>query len=233
MTKNKGWHGEPRRHGLARKGVKTVIDDEHRLAVNNFVARGHVINGYNIDNIYNNFIEAMLWSTIDENFDDETFLDYNYTIHDVDKETEMKIKLLIEYFINENHELIDEVEINTNIRISEEMIGHDLYLDTQGHGVGFWDRGYGYNGVLLSKEAKKIFNSNMEAYAGNDGKIYIDGMSNTKLSGNIQNYKSFDISTIDGIKEAEKYKSMLENSFDNVETKNIGIDKVKIIGKDK
>jgi len=36
----KGWKGEPRRHGLARKGVKTVIDKDKRLAVNNYVARG-------------------------------------------------------------------------------------------------------------------------------------------------------------------------------------------------
>lgn len=36
----KGWSGESRRHGLARKGVKTVIDDDKRLAVNNYVARG-------------------------------------------------------------------------------------------------------------------------------------------------------------------------------------------------
>jgi len=40
MTKNKGWHGEPRRHGLAQKGVKTVIDDHRRLAVNHFVSNG-------------------------------------------------------------------------------------------------------------------------------------------------------------------------------------------------
>jgi len=40
MTNGKGWKGEPRRHGLARRGVKTVINDHHRLAVNNYVARG-------------------------------------------------------------------------------------------------------------------------------------------------------------------------------------------------
>ena len=37
---NKGWHGEPRRHGLARKGVKTVIDKDTRLAVNKYVSNG-------------------------------------------------------------------------------------------------------------------------------------------------------------------------------------------------
>lgn len=45
MTK-KGWKGEPRRHGLARKGVKTIIDDDNRLAVNNFVAKGDIPEGY-------------------------------------------------------------------------------------------------------------------------------------------------------------------------------------------
>lgn len=35
-----GWKGESRRHSLARKGIKTVIDDHRRLAVNNYVARG-------------------------------------------------------------------------------------------------------------------------------------------------------------------------------------------------
>lgn len=34
------WKGEPRRHSLAKKGVKTVIDKDKRLAVNNYVARG-------------------------------------------------------------------------------------------------------------------------------------------------------------------------------------------------
>ena len=35
-----GWRGESRRHSLARKGVSTVIDDDRRFDVSNFVARG-------------------------------------------------------------------------------------------------------------------------------------------------------------------------------------------------
>jgi len=35
------WKGESRRHSLARKGIKTVIDDSRRLPVNRFVARGN------------------------------------------------------------------------------------------------------------------------------------------------------------------------------------------------
>lgn len=35
-----GWKGESRRHSLSRKGIKTNIDDQKRLSVRNFVARG-------------------------------------------------------------------------------------------------------------------------------------------------------------------------------------------------
>ncbi|MCK4545421.1 hypothetical protein KAU43_07770 [candidate division WOR-3 bacterium] len=177
-----GWKGESRRHSLSRKGIKTNIDKTKRLSVRNFVARGQVIHGYDIDNIYTHFVTAMLWSTKDEDYKEETHLEHNYSIHDVDKETERAIKFLIEDFIYENHEIIDQTEM------SEEMLGHDLFLDTQGHGVGFWDRGYGYEGELLSKEARKFFNDSMYAYAGDDGKIYFEGIE-LKKSSNIQGRK--------------------------------------------
>jgi len=42
MTKKgrRGWFGDHRRHVLAGKGVKTVMPDGRRLAVNNYVAGG-------------------------------------------------------------------------------------------------------------------------------------------------------------------------------------------------
>lgn len=33
-------------------------------------------------------------------------------------------------------------------------MGHDFYLSRNGHGTGFWDRGYGEMGDMLHKEAK-------------------------------------------------------------------------------
>lgn len=171
-----GWKGESRRHSLARKGIKTNLPDGRRFDVSNFVANGRIIHGYNIDEIYNGFISAMLWATIDQNISDETHLDSNYGIYDVDKDTEQAIKNRIEDFISENYEILDEIQINEDISISEEQIGHDLFLTTQGHGVGFWDRGYGYNGELLTKECKKFFDDSMYAYAGDDGKIYFEGL---------------------------------------------------------
>ena len=37
-----GWHNESRRHSLARRGVRTVIDDRRRLPVSRYVARGNL-----------------------------------------------------------------------------------------------------------------------------------------------------------------------------------------------
>jgi len=45
----RGWHGEPRRHGLARMGVSSVLPDGRRLDVSRFVARG----GYKVGVKYN------------------------------------------------------------------------------------------------------------------------------------------------------------------------------------
>lgn len=49
--------------------------------------------------------------------------------------------------------------------------GHDLYLTQCGHGVGFWDRGYGDVGEKLSEIAHAI--GEVWVYVGDDGKIYL------------------------------------------------------------
>ena len=43
--------------------------------------------------------------------------------------------------------------------------------------------------------------------------------------------KSFDTSTIEGLKQAEKYKAKLENKYDSVTTKPVGLNRVLIQGK--
>jgi len=80
MTKGNGWHGESRRHGLARKGVNTVIDGNNRLAVNNYVARGYLelndfvgkfIGIYNADRSLKEIIEI---ESIREPYTDENLI---------------------------------------------------------------------------------------------------------------------------------------------------------------
>lgn len=55
--------------------------------------------------------------------------------------------------------------------------GHDFWLTRNGHGVGFWDRGFGglrteTVGGRLSRDAKSFGNSDL--CLGDDGKVYVD-----------------------------------------------------------
>jgi hypothetical protein len=61
-----------------------------------------------------------------------------------------------------------------NINMSDEQIGHDLFLTRNRHGAGFWDRD------CLSKDIRDKLTQiahdlkEVDVYAGDDGKIYID-----------------------------------------------------------
>jgi len=50
------------------------------------------------------------------------------------------------------------------------QVGHDLWLTSQGHGAGFWDRGLGERGDRLSKRAEL---AHCNAYLGDDGLIHL------------------------------------------------------------
>lgn len=49
--------------------------------------------------------------------------------------------------------------------------GHDFWLTRNGHGAGFWDRGYGKVGDRLTDAAHAWGTSDI--YIGDDGKLYV------------------------------------------------------------
>jgi len=51
-----------------------------------------------------------------------------------------------------------------------ESAGRDFWYTRNGHGVGFWDRGLGHVGDLLSDAAR---HSERSPYMGDDGLVYI------------------------------------------------------------
>lgn len=124
---------------------------------------GGTIYGFDVENILSSFIEAGLWASHD--FDSGDNLDENYDFDDVSEESKEKIRTGIKQFLNDNHKILKK------LAISEDSIGHDLFLDSQGHGVGFWDRGYGKDGETLSKSASAIFTED-SPYVGDDKKVY-------------------------------------------------------------
>ena len=124
-----------------------------------------VKNELDVNEVYDSFVEAMLWSSFDYDYpDDGVYLEDNYEISDVDENAERDIRRQIESFLQENAGIIRE------LGMSEEMVGHDLWLTSQGHGAGFWDRGYGRLGEELTESTHKFFGD--EYPYAQSGEIY-------------------------------------------------------------
>lgn len=62
---------------------------------------------------------------------------------------------------------------------SEERAGHDLWLTSNGHGAGYWDRGLGLIGDELTQAAQGL---GVYVYRGDNGKLYVHGDSLSRLS---------------------------------------------------
>ena len=113
----------------------------------------------------NAYKECALWSTNDES--DESGgvpLDRNYSVEDMSSETIECTERDCREFIERNEELLDAVG-------DYSQHGHDFWLTRNGHGAGFWDRGYGEIGKLLSTICY-LYYPEVFLYVGDDGKIY-------------------------------------------------------------
>ena len=68
----------------------------------------------------------------------------------------------------------DSQEANAALLVqagSAEQNGHDFWLTRNGHGAGFWDRGYGKAGEDLSTAAR--VHGECWPYVGDDGLVYL------------------------------------------------------------
>jgi hypothetical protein len=54
---------------------------------------------------------------------------------------------------------------------TEEQAAYDLWLTRNGHGAGFWDRGLGEAGEVLTKLAHEM--GACDLYLGDDGLVYL------------------------------------------------------------
>lgn len=114
-----------------------------------------------IDTVLQHYIIAALWSSTD---DDGEPLDKDYDASSFAPETLQAMRDDVTAFVSSNFELLD------NSGISAEQIGHDFWLTRNHHGAGFWDRGLGELGELLT-ELSQTFND-VDLYIGDDGQIY-------------------------------------------------------------
>jgi len=117
-----------------------------------------------IEQAFKDYLFCALWSSVD--FDNEdTPLDEDYSIDDIDAETEKQLKEEFEDLCEYASSLIEQLPS----WYDSGQLGHDFWLTRNGHGVGFWDRGLGKLGEELT-EASKTYGS-LDLYVS-DGKIY-------------------------------------------------------------
>jgi hypothetical protein len=117
-----------------------------------------------LDAFTRQFLETLLWSETDNaNEQGGEPFDANYGVEDLAPETIAAAK--------EDCADFQAAQAADLARAGDdEQNGHDFALTRNGHGAGFWDRGYGAVGERLTQACKPYGSFNL--YLGDDGKIY-------------------------------------------------------------
>jgi hypothetical protein len=109
--------------------------------------------------------------------DGQSFEQANFSGDDVSPESMQEIEKDCDAFLASNWRLIEATSpFGSPNRgwTHYEQAGHDFYLTRNGHGCGFWDRGYPDRlGDALTKRAKEYGTQGL--YLGDDGKCYTHG----------------------------------------------------------
>lgn len=116
------------------------------------------------------YLQAALWSSTDES--DESGgepMDANYDVSDIDPQARTEQREECIAFLSAN-----ALDIRAYIVFGRPIshAGHDFWLNRNGHGAGFWDRGMGALGDRLS-EACKVYGG-VNAVVGHDDRIYFE-----------------------------------------------------------
>lgn len=116
-----------------------------------------------MDKFTHAYIEAALWSSMDES--DEQGgepLDANYGIDDIAPETLASIL--------DDCKAFQEAHAD-DIGGELERAGHDFWLTRNGHGAGFWDGDWDDDIGQRLTDASDVYGS-VDLYVGDDGLIY-------------------------------------------------------------
>lgn len=122
-----------------------------------------------LDAILAAYVEAALWSSLDENDEEPSPFDDWATIDDIAPETLAAMREDVTAFTAEA-DMIPGADW-----WSDEQLGHDFWLTRNHHGAGFWDRHRGDTlearaGDALTKAAHVY--RDCDLYTGDDGRIH-------------------------------------------------------------
>ncbi len=138
------------------------------------------LNNFTTDEItefVKHYLVAALWSSTYSTDDDPQGnhpkpIDDDYDVDDVAEESVYSAREDCLDFINEctkagidlkNTELFPQRSIEWSVIAQH---GHDLWLTRNGHGAGFWDRGYGEVGDKVSNIARAMKECNIDVIGG-------------------------------------------------------------------
>lgn len=118
---------------------------------------------HDLSNFTRAYVNAMFWTECGPDNEELDGKDYD----DLAPETITKIIEDCAGFEMLNKPLLDKAG-------DESQNGHDFWLTRNGHGAGFWDRGYPDDiGEKLTQACKKYKNINL--VLGDDQKLYLEG----------------------------------------------------------
>lgn len=106
------------------------------------------------------YLEAALWTSLD---DEDQPMDQIYDLDDFHKKS-------IDDAIKDGNDFIKANREDLDNYGESSQHGHDFWLTRNGHGVGFWDRGYGAAGKRLTEAAHAY--GEKAVYEGDDGKLH-------------------------------------------------------------
>ena len=124
---------------------------------------------FNLDEFVHAYMVCAMWSSTDEHGEP---LDAVFSPDDISDETRASMLEDCKDFAESNAADLAEycARMGNEQWSGEQRAGHDFWLNRNGHGAGFWDRGLDALGERLS-DAAKVYGSH-DLYAGDDGWIY-------------------------------------------------------------
>ena len=118
-----------------------------------------------LNKILDSYLETALW-TEEGQLEEDGDVDIN--IFNISDDSKIKAYQDIKKFLAMDG-VMDAIREEG---LDEETIGHNLWLNRNGHGAGFWDMMID-NGDLLSDASKALGSEDL--YVGDDGKLYFMG----------------------------------------------------------
>jgi hypothetical protein len=149
------------KHYRSSVSGRYVQKDSARRRPRTTIKESHATKTQKLDEFTRQYLETALWSETDDN---GTPLDRNYGISDFAPEALAAAIKVAKEFQASNEDDLNETSGDDG------QHGHDFWLTRNGHGAGFWDRGYGPVGERLTKAAKAY--GSEDIYVGDDGLLY-------------------------------------------------------------